>query len=126
MPAEGADPGFDKRRARAAHHPFHPHADEVRSCRERRAAHPGAASAPVHHGPGEARRQPQRTVLARPGKGTRGTRDTWVTAVGVDRRKDSPVHSREASVVHVVEVAHVDSLFTPTEPELRQYWATSH
>jgi hypothetical protein len=114
------------RRARAAHHPFHPHADEVRSRGERRTARPGGASAPVHRGPGEARHQPEHTVLARPGQGARGTRDTWVTAVGVDRRKDSPVHAREASVVHVVKVAHVDSLFTPTKPELRQYWATSH
>ncbi|MGW3139485.1 hypothetical protein ACWDAQ_26930, partial [Streptomyces sp. NPDC001139] len=53
----------------------------MRSPGERRAAQPGAAPRAVHGGPDEARREPQRSVLAGPGEGARDTGDARVGAV---------------------------------------------
>jgi hypothetical protein len=55
-------------------------------------------------------------VLTGPRQGARGTGDARIGAARAERRKDSLI-----DLADVIDVVHVDSLFPPAPPELRQY-----
>ncbi|GAA2550340.1 hypothetical protein GCM10010398_41940 [Streptomyces fimbriatus] len=64
-------------------------------------------------------------MLPRPGQDARGSGHARVRTARSERRADPVVHAVETEgvvgVSGVVEVVHVDSLFTPDGPELRHY-----